>query len=285
VLLANGLPTESWRDTGIHRGFENPPAPALRAMLPRHPGAPVVETGPILDQVRAHLTARAIELGYRPRRTYDLVTEAGLLTGTIPAGTQQLRLRSLAGPPQIGPDRRQLGAAIRRITLGGRPVALDDPRLQRGFHPIDREGDATWRWTEAEAILAVDARRKLPFTIDIVAVSHPTDTPREYDIDLRCGGVRRWLIPAGTQTVRLHSGSFCHGRDRRALGTAIHGLRLDGHALALDDPRMLRGFHPVETASARAWRWTGAEAAINLAAVTDTWLELDIVALSAAAAA
>jgi hypothetical protein len=279
VLLANGLPSESWLDTGVHRGFENPPRPAIRAMLPRHPAAPIVESGRLIDQVRGELATRAIELGYRPRRTYDLVlAQAGVLTGIIPAGTHQVRLRSLAQP--LGVDRRRLGAAIRGISLGGLTVALDDPRLRHGFHPIDRQGDAAWRWTEADAVITVDAEKALRFEIHVVAVSQPLAASGSFDIDLATTGVVRRLIPAGTQTVRLHSATAQRGRDLRALGAAIGGLCLDGQAIALDDARLLRGFHQVERDGGQTWRWTEAEAVINVATVADIWLEFDVCALS-----
>jgi hypothetical protein len=170
VLLANRLPSESWLDTGIHRGFENPPPPTLRATLPRQASAPVIESGPVLDLVRRDLAARAIRLGFRPPRVFDVeLTQPGVTRVTVPAGTEWVQLRSPAG--MVEGDRRRLGVAIGRLRLDSRTLELNDPRLHRGFHPIDRQDRATWRWTEGDAFIKLAASRDHHVEIEVVATS------------------------------------------------------------------------------------------------------------------
>ena len=62
--------------------------------------------------------------------------------------------------------------------------------------------------------------------------------------------------------------------DRRRLGVALRGLRLDGAAVALDNPRLVGGWHEAEP----QWRWSDGAGTIDVrgAAVVElavaTWL-------------
>jgi hypothetical protein len=73
-----------------------------------------------------------------------------------------LRLLSPPGRPRGTQDLRRFGVAIRKIELDEKLLPLDDPGFGDGFHPVEGRDNATWRWTDGEATLA------LP----------PSDTPR-----------------------------------------------------------------------------------------------------------
>ena len=86
----------------------------------------------------------------------------------------------------------------------------------------------------------------------------------------------RVTLPAGLGSVRLQSRVWVPAQtnaetdDTRTLGVAVAGLRLDGRAVGLDDPRHLDGWHPAEA----AWRWTRGDAGIDVAGVRALAFEL-----------
>jgi hypothetical protein len=170
VLLANGLPAESWRDEGADRGFENAPSPSVRALLPRRPCVPVVETGPAIELLRRRLEARANALGFDGPSVLDLVVGAtGTTSVVVPAGTHEIRLRSEVS--REGADRRRLGVAITGVRAEGCEIPLDDSRFARGFHTVEAHERGRWRWTEAEATIVVNATIDIPIEIDVVSVA------------------------------------------------------------------------------------------------------------------
>jgi len=80
-----------------------------------------------------------------------------------------------------------------------------------------------------------------------------------------------WVVPAGAAGVTLRA---CTWRpadlepgntDTRRLGLCLAGLALDGAPVALDDARLVSGFHAMETSGAAQWRWTDGAAMIALA--------------------
>jgi hypothetical protein len=79
-----------------------------------------------------------------------------------------LRLLSPQGRPPGTRDLRRFGVAIRAVELDGSPLSLDDPGFGDGFYPLERRENASWRWTNGEATLA------LP----------PSDTPRKLAIQI-----------------------------------------------------------------------------------------------------
>jgi hypothetical protein len=77
----------------------------------------------------------------------------------------------------------------------------------------------------------------------------------------------RCRLPPHTRAVRLRSRVFVPAEvtaahpDTRRLGVAVAGLCLDGERLALDDRRLLAGWHAPED----GWRWTGGDALLAVA--------------------
>jgi hypothetical protein len=177
VLLAEGLPSESYLDTGNRADFENGGAPLtlhpdFAARGPAETCQPLVLGGPGLADARARLLRRALRLGWTLTDAPGLVAEAGgRAIRPQRAGAEShvfelppvaaIRLRSRAAVPgQVrvaDPDHRRLGVAVCRLMLDGREVGLDDPRLGAGWHGCE---DAL-RWTDGDAVLATRGARRL----------------------------------------------------------------------------------------------------------------------------
>ena len=195
VLIADGLPTESYLDTGNRSLFGNAQPTALRLDLSLDAGAaawaraaaPLAVDRGFVEPVWQRLEQRAVQRGVvashpRPALLDEpdlrLVTDTGLeirpvlFDGTVygfvlPAGTGSLRLRSRASRPSdtIGPfvdDRRRLGVLVGRIGLGAgrRRVALTahlDAAAAPGWHRMEQ--GASCRWTDGDAALALPLDR------------------------------------------------------------------------------------------------------------------------------
>ncbi len=176
VLLAEGLPAESYLDTGNRAAFANggtevmlhPDFAADHAMAvwQAQSCAPLALEGAAVDEVRARLAQRAAALGWRQATApaLELIVDAGgadaqaasdrVIHVALPATARTVRLRSRSFvPATLDPatgDWRRLGAPI-GVTLDGAPLAA--PCFAAGWHPAER--DAIWRWTDGEAVLAL----------------------------------------------------------------------------------------------------------------------------------
>jgi hypothetical protein len=167
VLLAEGAPTESYRDDGNRWLFQN--ANSGWGPPPKPPCAPVMTGGPIVDAVWQRLLDRA-----RPRRTVPLTDDPDLhllIDGTRVDAMERregmhvfrlwprprmVRVQSRAAVPQelgIARDSRSLGVAVRRIVLTGSrrtwAIEADAPALADGYHAF--EPDNGIRWTDGDA--------------------------------------------------------------------------------------------------------------------------------------
>jgi hypothetical protein len=173
ILLAEGLPAESYLDTGNRDQFAGGPAPALHPdFAPRswaEACAPLCLAGAALTRLRRDLLARAEALGYRRQGPSDLCLTVGgrqmralsvkgdVHSFMLPAGTRSVRLVTPAGvPAELDPeatDRRRLGVAVGGVVANGRNLPLDGAVAGEGFH--DSEGG--WRWTDGDARLELAA--------------------------------------------------------------------------------------------------------------------------------
>ncbi|KQT49945.1 hypothetical protein ASG52_07605 [Methylobacterium sp. Leaf456] len=183
VLLAEGLPAESYLDCGNRRFFtgENVIAldamPDLRAEGPLPFCHPFHDDGPVVDLVRARLRERATASGWRlvadAFADLHVVADGEIIRPdkdglsarfVVPADARAVRVVSTVSvPAHVVPgarDQRRLGVPVAALTIddgltGARIIAPDDGRLSRGFHPA--EGDAaSWRWTNGVAELPPD---------------------------------------------------------------------------------------------------------------------------------
>ena len=195
ILLAEGLPAESYLDTGNHGFFANAGAPLVlhpdltadEADLPTRAAgscAPFVADAASVLPVWQRLADRAAALGepaHPPATTADpalrivargrtvrpLYGENGLFIFALPKGATEVRLVSRAGAPSDArpwlDDRRRLGVSVERIVLRGagelHEVPVDHPGLSRGWQAVERDGAALRRWTSGDALLRLPPLR------------------------------------------------------------------------------------------------------------------------------
>ena len=189
ILIADGLQTESYLDTGNRSNFQNAAVTNLQADLvidPTHKSwadaaAPLAVDRDTVEPIWRRLAARSVKLGMirSPSQVsignepdLRLVTETGLEVSptlcdgrfyafVIPASTRALRLVSRTSRPSetIGPfvdDRRELGVLIGQIGFsdGSRRSPLDAhlaDAVLPGWHA--KEQDVACRWTNGDALL------------------------------------------------------------------------------------------------------------------------------------
>jgi hypothetical protein len=184
VLLAEGLPCESFLDTGNRAAFDNADALELhpdfgrRAMdvWTRDSCAKLVLDGPALTEARRIVQRRAATLGFSRTRNPAIRALAdgvpisahatgGLCSVRLPPGTRELRLVSTVWvPAHMQPaetDTRKLGIGIGQLWLDGREVALDSPGLTAGWH----SPEPGVRWTDGDASIAVTGARSVGFAV------------------------------------------------------------------------------------------------------------------------
>jgi len=182
VLLAEGMPCESFLDTGNRGSFANGGQPialhpdfALR-VWESEACAPLVREGAALAEIRRRALWRAGALGFALTRLPELRAEAdgvalaleahqGGWRVALPEGVEWVTLASRCAVPghvrPEGTDGRRLGVALSHLWLDGQAVALDDARLAEGWHAAEPD----WRWTDGAARLHVAGARELAFVV------------------------------------------------------------------------------------------------------------------------
>jgi hypothetical protein len=181
IILAEGLPAESYLDQGNRTHFINGGAfvEAHPDFQPKHWAetcAKLVFEGKEMQDAKAMLLARAAEMGH------VLTQEDGLhvmadgkriepveLGGSrqvfvLPAGAQAISLRSRTFiPNQVKPansDKRSLGIRVGRLQLDGVDIALDDQTVfAAGWHKLETQpGKPDARWTTGETPIPAKTR-------------------------------------------------------------------------------------------------------------------------------
>jgi hypothetical protein len=177
IVLAEGLPAETYLESGNRMMFESDAAPMVL-----HPDfvtarreaacAPLALEGEIVTAARQRLLDRAHALGFAVTDAVDLVVKAGVerirpepespgpLQFILPPGTRKVELLSGAGvPAEISADprdRRALGVAVTGLALVANgeylPIKLDDA-AHEGFHAMEENH----RWTNGAARIALPA--------------------------------------------------------------------------------------------------------------------------------
>nr|MDA8250189.1 Hint domain-containing protein [Rhodospirillales bacterium] len=190
LLLAEGMPAESYLDTGNRGLFAG--AAGARPLHPDLAGsaardaracAPLHLAGPAVAAAHARLLVRAVALGHRlvadpglrilaDERDVLALAAGAAWQATLPAGARTVRLRSRSFVPAwfAEDDRRRLGVAVRRVQVGGR--RLPRAAFAAGWHAAE----AAWRWTDGDAVLT------LP----------PSPRPATLRLALADGGARYW---------------------------------------------------------------------------------------------
>lgn len=180
VVLAEGLPAETYLDTGNRSAFANAGGPAMlhadfaRAAWEAGGCAPLVVEGPAIAAARRRLLARAEALGHARTRLAALRVMAGgrvlparidgaRWTVALPEGVGRLRLVSRGWCPDEtdpdGGDARVLGVAVAALTLDGTPIGA--ARFGAGWHAAE----AGWRWTDGDGAILVGGARTLGFDL------------------------------------------------------------------------------------------------------------------------
>jgi collagen type I/II/III/V/XI/XXIV/XXVII alpha len=177
VLLADGMPAESYLDTGNRAAFANGGTAVAahpdfsRSVWASRACAELVTAGSKLAAIRARLLLRAPALGHEETADPDLRlgVDGRIVIGVgdglerhfmFPATARTVRLLSrttcAADHSADGDDRRRVGVALLRLEIDGREVSLDDAALHDGFLPAERHGASLWRWTTGAARLPAE---------------------------------------------------------------------------------------------------------------------------------
>lgn len=148
VLYAEGVPAESYLETGNRGAFANGGEATIlhpdfaQTLRERAGCAPFAEHGPAVAAVRAAILARA---------AIATTADPALAIRIRPDGSAAIESRS-AIPGHLTPDprdRRRLGVKIATLAAGGTPIPLDHPDLVEGWHDPEPDG----RWTDGHAII------------------------------------------------------------------------------------------------------------------------------------
>jgi Hint domain len=188
ILLAEGLPAESYLNTGNRGFFANSGEPlVLHPDLTDESDYPAREAAScapfVWDETNVlpvwqRLAERAAALGQpaskleitgdpelqiiaKGRTVRPLYGENGLYIFVLPKGATEARLISRAGSPAVVrpwlDDRRCLGVNVERIVVRSanelREIPVDHPGLSQGWHAVERDGVALRRWTTGDAVL------------------------------------------------------------------------------------------------------------------------------------
>jgi hypothetical protein len=188
VLLAEGLPAESYLDTGNRGMFENADLPLTlhpfagaendQARREAESCAPLVVDAERVVRIWQKLAERAQALGYTApvvatttdpalhlevdgRNLAPVMVREGRAVFVLPTIIEAVRLVSRATTPNMlrpwVDDRRLLGIAVRRLRLRHNDavtdIPLDHPRLHDGWWALEQDGCQHARWTNGHATL------------------------------------------------------------------------------------------------------------------------------------
>jgi|GEM_PF-6482262 len=184
LILAEGLATETYLDTGNRSDFANA-ADAPSGPYDRTACAPLVLAGPRLTAHQARLAAPTTPDpapllhcdGTWLSPTHHI---PGHATFAIPPDTHDLRLISRTLTP--APDPRTLGLPITRLARNGSPLSLSSLASP---YPIESQACTFWRWTDGTTRLAI-VPADTTTTLDVWWMA---DWPRYSD----AGRARRWI--------------------------------------------------------------------------------------------
>jgi hypothetical protein len=189
ILFADGMPAESYLDTGNRGMFENAGLP-----LVLHPDlsgqqcreiascAPFVTDEAVLGLLWHCVAERAESIGHpvpsvittddaapclmvAGKRVPPIMVEGGRYVFAVPQGGGEVRVVSRSNAPcDVMPwveDCRSLGVMLRRITLhdgdSRLDIAPDHPMLGDGWWPVESGSGEIWRWSDGNAALMLPA--------------------------------------------------------------------------------------------------------------------------------
>jgi len=174
IVLAEGVPVETFLDSGNRRMFEGGVTtlhPDFAPTSRKNACANLAINGPVVQAARQRLLDRALTLGFAITAASDLTVKAGAeiispstsstpntILFDLPRPHPAIELLSSTGVPahtSANPDdRRRLGVAITAITLhtkdGPTTIPLNNP-AHSGFH----DAEPTHRWTNGATTIAL----------------------------------------------------------------------------------------------------------------------------------
>ncbi|HLI63051.1 MAG TPA: Hint domain-containing protein, partial [Terriglobales bacterium] len=181
VIFAQSLPSESYLDTGNRTQFTNGDTylvlhPDFSARHWDDACAPLCTHGPLLKTARSRLRQRIIDASpIRVRACQRIIAPAVAKGRTfrflLPPGTREVEILSSYFPSDNGMLRSQAyRVCISGIVVNGRVLALDDPALCKGFHPIEHHASSSWLWVGASAqlLLPMTNRHTGPIILDLL---------------------------------------------------------------------------------------------------------------------
>ncbi|MBV8455537.1 MAG: Hint domain-containing protein [Acetobacteraceae bacterium] len=202
AVLAEGVPAETYLDTGNRGFFVNAATPDLIPQLPEPEAmtawqkrlcAPLCLRTDEVDGVWQRFRKRARASGYcEPVLAVTDDSDPRLVAGgrefrpafrrdtrctfVLPATSGEIRIVSRSAVPtdldRSTNDWRRLGVAISKVAVcAGAKVlelAADHQSLQDGWHPVEQGDGGMWRWTTGNAGLAIPAQlRTGSITVDL----------------------------------------------------------------------------------------------------------------------
>ena len=202
AVLAEGVPAETYLDTGNRGFFGNATTPDLIPELPDPEAmtswqdrlcAPICLRTEEVDDIWQRYRERAWALGCcEPAREITDDANVRLVAGgrefrrvcrrdthctfVLPAASGEIRIVSRSAVPtdvdRSINDWRRLGVAISKIVVrAGAKVlelAADHHSLQDGWHPVEQGEGGMWRWTTGNAGIAIPAElRAGSITVDL----------------------------------------------------------------------------------------------------------------------
>jgi hypothetical protein len=191
VILAEGLPCESYLDDGNRATFANAgESVELHGRLDpkswEDACAPLVAAGPQLIEARERLHARALELGWTKSDGAELHVAAdgaqiaplhrsGNRFWFVVPACGELAIRSSNSVlAQVLPgieDHRRLGVAVTEVRIDGATLALDSPLFHEGFHALEQRDDAAWRWTDGDARIGLNCPEPAMVEVQVAMVA------------------------------------------------------------------------------------------------------------------
>ena len=174
IILAEGVPVESYLDTGHRDSFEGITMRLHPVFIDLgHAAVPVfpyVTDPERVEPIWQRLTDRATASSLQPstdepdvaliasgRRIVPSTDGSGRHVFAVPAGTRQATLVSrTARPSDRMPwcgDRRLLGVAVGFVQVDGVAVALET--LSDGWHAAEHNDGQRWRWTNGAAAISL----------------------------------------------------------------------------------------------------------------------------------
>ncbi len=190
VILAEGLPAESYLDTGNRTAFANGGAfiEAHPDFEPKHWAEtclPLVRQGSEVTATRARLLSRLVEQGHEINQEADAhIVVDGLrvepthksdtrLAFTLPSGGRDISLRSRVFIPAHtmaeSADLRELGLCVSRVEIDGVTLALDNDEASGWREAEFNEGCFSHRWTTGAAPLPAGSTMVV---VDLLGAGH-----------------------------------------------------------------------------------------------------------------